>query len=148
MRTVIGLLGVALVVGCAQPQKQTTSPPKEESKWVLKQPPADAGTSKPAAAASSKVADPNTFMFEKMSVTLSDAEKARVAALVDKAKAASTLSIRGYCDRSEVGNAKDAAIARATAVRNELVSAGVALGKIRIRYTTEEARHAAVVEFQ
>ncbi|TJZ64239.1 OmpA family protein [Chitiniphilus eburneus] len=148
MRIVIGLLGLALLAGCADTPKKA-EPAKDDGKWRKEAPatPAAKPTPTPVPAATPAL-DPNTFSFDKMSISLSDADKVRVAALADKAKAAGTVSIRGFCDRNEVGNAKDAAIARATAVRNELVKAGVPAAKIRVRYTTDQPRHVAVVEFQ
>lgn len=149
MRLVIGLIALALLAGCETPPKDTT-PKKEDSKWVHKEAPkADAAktvTPTPTPAAVTK--DPNTFDFEPMSIKLTPAEEARVALLVEQAKSAKTIAIRGFCNRNEVGNAKDAAIARASAVREVLVKAGVPSSKFRIRFTTDEARHAAVVEFQ
>ncbi len=150
MRLVVGMIGMiaaALLVGCETPPKDTAK--KEESKWVRKDAPVDAGktvTPTPVPAVVNK--DPKTFDFESMSIKLTPAEEARVALLVEQAKSATTISIRGFCNRNEVGNAKDAAIARANAVREVLVKGGVPSSKIRLRFTTDEARHAAVVEFQ
>ncbi|GAA5787049.1 hypothetical protein GCM10007860_32000 [Chitiniphilus shinanonensis] len=148
MRIVIGLLGLALLAGCADTPKKT-EPAKDEGKWRKEAPaPAPAKPTPTPAPSATPAVDPNTFSFDKMSVSLGDADKARAAALADKAKAATSVSIRGFCDRAEVGNAKDAAIARANAVRTELIKAGVPAAKIRIRFTTDQPRHAAVVEFQ
>lgn len=91
---------------------------------------------------------PQLFHFDKMSVSLSEGEKANVAALADQARGAESVLIRGYCDRTEVGNAKDAAIARAQAVRKVLLKAGVPARSMRVRYNTERKMHAAEVELQ
>ncbi|MDT3669929.1 MAG: OmpA family protein [Aromatoleum sp.] len=91
---------------------------------------------------------PQLFHFDKMSVSLSEGEKANVAALAEQARSADSILIRGYCDRTEVGNAKDAAIARAQAVRKVLLKAGVPARSMRVRYNTERKMHAAEVELQ
>lgn len=91
---------------------------------------------------------PRLFRFDKMSVSLSENEKTNVVALAEQAKSAGSILIRGYCDRTEVGNAKDAAIARAHAVRQVLLKAGVAARSIRVRYNTERKLHAVEVELQ
>lgn len=91
---------------------------------------------------------PQLFHFDKMSVSLSEGEKANVAALAEQARSAESVLIRGYCDRTEVGNAKDAAIARAQAVRKVLLKAGVPARSMRVRYNTERKMHAAEVELQ
>jgi outer membrane protein OmpA-like peptidoglycan-associated protein len=88
------------------------------------------------------------FQFDKMSVVLSESEKVKVLALVDQAVGAQAVVIRGHCDRTAVGNAKDAAVARAVAVQRVLRKAGVDAGKIRIRYNTSTPLHMAEVDFE
>lgn len=91
---------------------------------------------------------PRLFRFDRMSVSLSKDEKASVVAWAEHARNADAVLIRGFCDRAEVGNARDAAIARAQAVRKVLLKAGVPARSIRIRYNTERKMHAAEVELR
>ncbi|WP_168224919.1 OmpA family protein [Azoarcus sp. DD4] len=87
----------------------------------------------------------HTFKFDTMSVALADSDKLRLAGLAGQARTARNIVIRGSCDRTMVGNAKEAAIARALAVRTVLVQEGVPAAKIRVRYSTEDGLHAAVL---
>jgi len=92
--------------------------------------------------------NPVPITFDKMSVKLDEGDKTILQKISERAKNADKLVITGYCDRHQVGNAKAAAIARATAVRNELVELGVAAKNIRIKYVTETAdKHAVDIEF-
>lgn len=86
------------------------------------------------------------FKFDTMSVTLADSDKLRLTGLTGQARTARSIVIRGSCDRTVVGNAKEAAIARALAVRAVLVQEGVPAAKIRVRYSTEDGLHAAVLK--
>lgn len=91
--------------------------------------------------------NPVPITFEQLSVTLTDSDKQILEQINDRVLAAKRLTIRGYCDRDQVGNAKEAAIERGVAVRNELVRLGVNPNAIRIRYSTEVAdKHAAEIE--
>lgn len=152
MRTAIVPLCLAVLVGCAQtPQKPSTigegqAPDVTE---VARMPPPQ--TSVPPqneAPMPESGKGSNTFDFAPMSVALSADQEARILALAGAAKAAGRITVRGFCDRTAVGNAKEAAIARAVAVRQILVKAGIPATKVRVRYVTEEARHAAVVILQ
>lgn len=143
-RLACGALCLALLAGCA-------ATPAHEAAQNAE--PAGQDQRAEAAAPAPAVADPEAqrshmFRFDKMSVTLSTAEKAKVLALAERAKTAKGIVIRGYCDRKEVGNAREAAIARATAVRTVFAQAGVPAATMRVRYSTERAAHAAEVEFE
>lgn len=145
-RLASGVLCLALLAGCA------TNPAQESAQAApaaREEPAGDAGRGEanPAAPAADAQGS-HIFRFERMSVALSDAEKAKVVALAERARAAKVIVIRGYCDRKEVGNARDAAIARATAVRSVLAQAGIAPAAMRVRYNTERNLHAAEIEFQ
>jgi len=91
--------------------------------------------------------NPVPIAFEKLSVKLRESDKQILVRIKDRAKKAHKLVITGYCDRQQVGNSKAAAIARAVAVKDELVRMGVKPGVVRIKHVTDVAnKHAAEVE--
>jgi hypothetical protein len=91
--------------------------------------------------------DPHRIDFGQMTVALDDTAKTKIAALVAQAKTAKVVSVRGYCDRNKIGNAKEAALARAKAVKDELIRAGVPAKKIHVHFTTDKPDSSAVVSF-
>lgn len=94
------------------------------------------------------VANPTIIPFEKMSITLDDKNKALVAQIVDRAKSASKIVITGFCDRKQIGNSENSAIARSVVVRDELIAQGVMASKIQVKFSTKVAKkHAAEVKF-
>jgi len=94
------------------------------------------------------IMNPVPIVFDKFSVKLDESDKYIVQEISERAKNANQLVITGYCDRHQIGNAKAAAIARATAVRNELMYWGVPAKKIKIKHVTEVAgKHAVDIEF-
>lgn len=93
------------------------------------------------------VMNPVPLEFEKLSIKLRDADKQIIAQIKDRAQKARKLTITGYCDRKQVGNAKAAALARAKSVKQELVRLGVKAKSINIKYVTTVAnKHAVEVE--
>ena len=94
-----------------------------------------------AAAADGTVAE-----FDKQGTELSADALATIANTSDAAKQAKHVVVTGYCDHhDDEKNAKQIALARASAVRSELIKHGVAAKVIRIKYVTNEARHAVTV---
>lgn len=92
--------------------------------------------------------NPVPITFEKLTVKLDEHNRHIVEQISERAKKAPKLVLTGYCDYRQIGNAKAAAIARATAIRNELVHLGVSAKKIRIKHVTDVAgKHAADIEF-
>lgn len=90
--------------------------------------------------------NPVAIEFDKMSVKLSDADKEILEKIKGRAQKAKKLIITGYCDRKQVGNSKAAAIARAAAVKAQLVRFGVKPGAVKIKYVTTVAdKHAAEI---
>ncbi len=145
VRAAAAVLCAALLAACAtEPSPLASQEPDAASERTVEAPRNDETRGE------KRHADqrPQLFHFDKMSVSLSEGEKANVAALAEQARSAESVLIRGYCDRSEVGNAKDAAIARAQAVRKVLLKAGVPARSMRVRYNTERKMHAAEVELQ
>lgn len=138
-------LGAALLVACAaNPTPPVAQEPDASGERAVEAPRSDENRGDNLRAEEAS----RLFPFDKMSISLSEGEKANVAVLADRARNARSVLIRGYCDRNEVGNAKDAAIARAEAVRKVLLKAGVPARSMRIRYNTERKMHAAEVELQ
>lgn len=150
---VFAVVSLVTLSGCAQQQTvvDAEQPPvvkeeKAKAKTVDK-----AGVTQ-AAAPEEVVPDyasmnPVPIAFDKMSIKLRDADRQILVKIKDRAQKAKRLIITGYCDRKQVGNSKDAAIARAVAVREELVRLGVKPGSVRIKHVTNVAnKHAAEIE--
>lgn len=95
----------------------------------------------------SVVADPTLVSFEKMSVKLSPAAEAQVNALASGLVVAKSITVLGYCNRKEVGNAKAAATARAEAVKTLLVKAGIPESRIKMRTDIARPIHAVRITF-
>lgn len=92
--------------------------------------------------------NPVPIAFDKFSIKLDENDKRIVEQISERAKKAHKFVITGYCDHRQIGNAKAAAIARATAVRDELVRLGVSAKNVRIKHVTDVAgKHAANIEF-
>ncbi|XZG71814.1 OmpA family protein [Chitinibacteraceae bacterium HSL-7] len=132
------LIALALLAGCAtEPTESTSAKSKNKTAAVTPTPvPSDYVPGKPY-----------EIVFDKLSVQLDAAGQGKVSNVLEAAKLAKEITIRGYCDRTEVGNAKAAAIARAQAVKDELIARGVAESKfVSIRFSTEEkSKHLAEV---
>ncbi|HYD60455.1 MAG TPA: OmpA family protein [Noviherbaspirillum sp.] len=148
----LGIASLLVLAGCAQNQTledPAQSPVAQEEKAKTK------ATEKAAAAGAQseeKLPDyanmnPVPIEFEKLSVKLRDADKQILVRIKDRAQKAKKLIITGYCDRKQVGNSKAAAIARANAVKSELVRMGVKPAAVRIKHATDVAnKHAAEIE--
>lgn len=155
MKVLSSLCAVSLIVvsGCAQNQTLADteqSPTAKEEKAKVKVSERQGAATVIAAEAS--VPDyasmnPVPIEFDKMSVKLRDADKQILVRIKDRAQKAKRLIITGYCDRKQVGNSKDAAIARATAVKVELIRLGVKPATVRIKHVTNVVnKHAAEIE--
>lgn len=150
---VLSMASLALLSGCAQQQTiaDTEQQPiareeKPKAKPAERQGPA--ATSAPVEASPDYASmNPVPIAFDKMSVKLRDTDKHILVKIKDRAQKARRLIITGYCDRKQVGNSKDAAIARANAVKEELVKLGVKPATVRIKHVTNVAnKHAAEIE--
>ena len=92
--------------------------------------------------------NPVPIAFEKMGVKLDDAGKHVLGKIGDRAKKSKKLVVTGYCDRKQVGNAHAAALARANAVKSELIHLGVKPGSIQLKTVTNAAdKHLAEIQF-
>jgi outer membrane protein OmpA-like peptidoglycan-associated protein len=92
--------------------------------------------------------NPVPIVFDKLSVKLDDNARYVLDLIIERARKSSQLIVTGYCDRHQIGNASAAAMARATAVRDELVHLGVPAKIITLRHMTNApGKHAVDIEF-
>jgi outer membrane protein OmpA-like peptidoglycan-associated protein len=152
---VAAILGMAFLAGCASNDaKQANEGVKNEETKAAAQPASSVGDARNAqsrqAALAQVAAVPNPFTvsFDKMAVALDDKSKQTMPQLAERAKSAKKITITGFCDAREIGNPGDAAVARAIAIRDELVARGIATANIQVRFNTKVAKkHAAEVRF-
>ncbi|QBC42212.1 hypothetical protein C1H71_00655 [Iodobacter fluviatilis] len=141
------LVIAAGVTGCAEnPSAESATPATTAWKSA---PVAATSTATKAAesAAAQVVADPGFLKFDKMSAKLTPEHEAQLLSLLPKLKDAKAITLRGFCYKKDIGNAKSAALARAVSVEKFLVKQGVSKKKLSRRYNTEDAEHAVRVEF-
>lgn len=92
--------------------------------------------------------NPVPIAFDKLSIKLDDDDKRILAQISERAKKASKLTITGFCDRNQVANPKAAALARASAVKAELVLLGVKPEAVRLKYRLDAAnKHMVEIQF-
>lgn len=92
--------------------------------------------------------NPVPVAFDKLGVKLNDAGKQVIVKIGERAKKSKRLVITGYCDRKQVGNAHAAALARANAVKRELIHLGVKPRSILLKTVTNAAdKHLAEIQF-
>lgn len=99
-----------------------------------------------AAAATQAVVDPSFLKFDKMSAKLTPEHELQLMSLLPKLKEAKAITLRGYCYKKDIGNAKSAALARAVSVEKFLVKQGISKKKLTRRFNTEDAEHAVRIE--
>ncbi|WP_432719498.1 OmpA family protein [Jeongeupia wiesaeckerbachi] len=138
------VIAAVLLSACAQ--NPSSNAEAAQGKPSAKATSTDAAKATATPSAAARV-DPSLITFATQSVKLDEAAQAQLRLLLDQASAAKRIVITGYCDRKDIGNAKAAAVARANKVKNALVKLGVSPKKIRVKYSTEEAQHAAKVDF-
>jgi outer membrane protein OmpA-like peptidoglycan-associated protein len=144
------LVIAAGVTGCAEnPSAQSATP--ATTSWknapVAATSTATKAAETAAAAAAQVVADPAFLKFDKMSAKLTPEHEAQLLSLLPKLKDAKAITLRGFCYKKDIGNAKSAALARAVSVEKFLVKQGISKKKLSRRYNTEDAEHAVRVEF-
>lgn len=94
------------------------------------------------------VPNPTVINFEKMSTTLDGSSKQGIAQLRERAKNSQKITVTGFCDRRQIANADEAAVARAISVRDELLAQGIAPAKVTVKFNTKAARtHSAEIRF-
>lgn len=142
LRKAVLALSVLSLIGCANNQNR----PADEGQGAAtaaaskETPPPPPPPPKPVIA----IPNPSVITFEKMSVTVDDGGRFIIDQLTDKAKTSSKLLITGFCDSQQIKNATDSAIARAVAVRDELVARGVVASNIRVTVNTRVRKKNAV----
>ncbi len=149
LRKAILALSVLLLIGCANNQNrpagddgQGTATTGAASKETPPPPPPP--PPKPVVV----IPNPSVITFEKMSVSVEEQGKFILDQLADKAKSSSKLLVTGFCDSRQIKNATDSAIARATAVRDELLARGVVASNIRVTINTRvRKKHAVEIKF-
>jgi len=147
------VITVLLFAGCASNEaKQTSGKDGGVQTTATSTGTATNGAPTPPPPAATKpvvlIPNPSIVLFDKMSIKLDDKGKAVIAQLAERARAASKLLVTGFCDHRQVGNSADSAVARAVAVRDELVANGVAPDNIRVKFSTQTPKkHAAEIHF-
>lgn len=139
-----------VLVACAQTEQavdaQAATPTQEPLQTAQAKVQASPSTPEPVVNQYDTM-NPVPIEFETLSVQLDAPDTQILKEISERALAAERITIRGYCDRQEVNNAKEVAIERGAVVRDELVRLGVDPKIIRIRYSTESAgKHAAEIE--
>jgi len=149
LRKAILALSVLLLIGCANNQSRTAG---DEGQGTATSGAASNETTPPPPPPPPKPAvvipNPSVITFEKMSVSVDEQGKFILDQLSDKAKSSSKLLVTGFCDSQQIKNATDSAIARATAVRDELLARGVVASNIRVTINTRvRKKHAVEIKF-
>ncbi|WP_051534812.1 OmpA family protein [Deefgea rivuli] len=131
------LLGVALN-GCAnKPVAKSTPAPSLGSK-----------SNTAVASAAAVVVNPYLLTFDKMSAKLTPEMEAQLQSILPKLKEARVITLRGFCNAKEVGNAKSTALARANNVEKFLIQQGIPDKKMRQKFNTEDAAHAVELDIE
>lgn len=151
----IGTLAFALLAGCADNGgNKNSAQATPATSTTTAQVGANNAAAAPAAAPSQQAqmatlaaaADGTVAEFDKQSADLTPEAIATITNTSEAAKQAQHVLVTGYCDRhDDEKNAKQLALARAHAVRSELIKHGVSAKIIRVKYVTTEARHAVTV---
>jgi outer membrane protein OmpA-like peptidoglycan-associated protein len=128
------LLAVGVMSGCATDQAAQVENASATS-WV-KQP----------VSVTIALGKPYTLQFDKMAAKLTPQQEEILTSLALQMKDAKSIILRGYCNKRDIGNAKDSALARAVNVQKFLVSQGIADQKMSLRYNTDDAEHAVELE--
>lgn len=110
--------------------------------------PAVAQPSRPLPLHPAAVSNPSVIIFEKMSIKVDEPGRFQIAQLIERARIAQRITITGYCDRRQIANPTDAAIARAIAVRDELIALGIPHRNMAVTINIGvPQKHAAEIRF-
>lgn len=90
--------------------------------------------------------DHTVIEFDGKSRELGGGARESIALLGGSAQHARQIVITGYCDRRSAANAKEIALFRAIAVKNELVSLGASEKNIRVKYVTVQAKQEVTID--
>ncbi|RAR85108.1 outer membrane protein OmpA-like peptidoglycan-associated protein [Paracidovorax anthurii] len=145
----LGLLCCAVVLGgCAggAPGQAGSGAPAEPQAPAAAPAPAPAPEPAPAPAAPRVPEDGTIAEFTGTDATLPPEALALLDVVAaDKSSATQRWEIKGYSDRKAVKNAREVALARALAVRKELVARGIPTQNLRVMYSTAQEREAVTV---
>lgn len=145
----VAALGLLALVGCASNQPTSDESEKQAEGTLQTQPetkPAEAPVPpKPPVV----LINPTVISFEKMSVVLDEKGRETIAEIGEKAKESGKITVTGFCDRRQIRNSMDSAVARAVVTRDELIAQGVAPSNIVIKFSTvTPKKHAAEIKFE
>lgn len=149
----LSLLAASMVVvlaGCAcapsTPPETDNTASTAASTEVAPQPVEAAAPPEPAAPPPRLPDDGMVAQFTPAQVKLSAETLALLARLAETRTADERLEITGYCNRKDAPiDAKDIALMRAMAARNELVRLGVPAKTIRVKFNTMQGLHAVKI---
>lgn len=141
--------GIFVLAGCNSNQPKPDEPQAQSSTaTAAPQEAKPAQASQPAAKPPVVVPNPSTIPFQKMAVALDASAKQAVAQLAERARGSHKVTLTGFCDRGQIANPTDAAVARAVAVRDELVALGVAPANMQVKFDVKvPKKHAVEVRF-
>lgn len=128
------LLAVGVMSGCAT---DSVAPAVNASatSWI-KQP----------VTATIALGKPYLLQFDKMAAKLTPQQEETLTSLMPQLKEAKSIIVRGFCNKRDIGNAKDSALARAVNVERFLAGLGIADQKMSLRYNTDDAEHGVELE--
>jgi outer membrane protein OmpA-like peptidoglycan-associated protein len=139
---------VALLAGCAGTSSADAPAAPAPAAAATRPAPAPAAPRPAPAVAPPEQRNPVVVDFPARSVLLTEDARALLPQVAARAKAASSIQVMGLCDKAQAPNAREIAIGRGIAVRNELVRLGVPAAKLKVRFTTTEPnRHAVELTF-
>ena len=153
LKGAISILGLLMLVGCASNQttssddtvKTTGMASASSNKGAEPIPEPVVAPPKPPVV----VMNPTVVVFEKMSVVLDPESRESIVQISEKARTAGKITVTGFCDRNQIKNATDSAVARAVVTRDELIAQGVSPSNITVKFSTVVAKkHAAEIKFE
>lgn len=153
LRGGLAALGLFVLVGCANnqtaPSDETASKGAAVPEQATKEPePAPTRVVVPPKP-QIEIVNPTAVAFEKMSVTLDDKAREAIGYLAEKARTSGKITVTGFCDRKQIRNAMDSAVARAVVTRDELITLGVNPSNVTVKFSTVVAKkHAAEIKFE
>lgn len=138
------------LAGCAAPSPTAPEPQSTDSTAAAPETataPAETPPPPPAAQPRPRLPEDGIVaQFKPAQVKLSDETLALLANLVETRAADERLEITGYCNRQDAPeDAREIALKRAMAVRQELLRLGVPAKSIRVKYSTVQALHAVKI---
>lgn len=150
----IAALGLLMLVGCASNQTASSDSAGKQTAEVASAPQVNDPERAPERVVVPPrppvvVVNPTVIAFEKMSVVLDSDGRETLARIAEKARTAGKITVTGFCDRNQIRNATDSAVARAVATRDELIAQGVAPSNIAVKFSTAVAKkHASEIKFE